>query len=235
MTLRIFSAVIVVLALFLRPIHARVCNTTGTLSCVSSPRFEQRENNLAVGLDTNATAQNATTMPSADQTMAPFLYGSTSSFLVLLMCALCFMFIFILPLYIRRRCMNSGNPGNAVNHGVPNLSSSLEQQHVRNSIIVSSLPTVRYSKQRQLSDSVAMKYRIFSAECPVCLTAFEEGEELRILPACGHWYHKDCIDMWVFSHETCPLCRCIIGEKAASDGIRQAEPNLHTHIPGHMV
>ncbi|KAH7365982.1 hypothetical protein KP509_18G057500 [Ceratopteris richardii] len=231
MPLRILSAVIFVVPLLLRPIHARVCNTTGTLSsCVSSPRFELRENSLAVGLDVNATTPTSTA--SADQAMKPFLYGDTSSFLVLLLCVLCFMFIFILPLYIRRRCSNSGNPENQVNRGVPPLSSSLELQHVRNSHIVSSLPTVKYSKRRQLSDHMAMKYRTYSAECPVCLTAFEEDEELRLLPACGHWYHKDCIGMWIFSHETCPVCRCIIGEKAASDVIRQGEPNLHIHIPG---
>ncbi|XP_062089511.1 RING-H2 finger protein ATL18-like [Humulus lupulus] len=43
--------------------------------------------------------------------------------------------------------------------------------------------------------------------CAVCLSEFEEKEELRILPECLHSFHKPCIDMWLFSHSTCPICR----------------------------
>ncbi|KAL3747156.1 hypothetical protein ACJRO7_016006 [Eucalyptus globulus] len=44
-------------------------------------------------------------------------------------------------------------------------------------------------------------------ECAVCLSAFEEGEEVRQLPRCKHLYHVSCIDMWLYSHSDCPLCR----------------------------
>ena len=43
--------------------------------------------------------------------------------------------------------------------------------------------------------------------CAVCLSEFEEGEELRTLPECLHSFHVQCIDMWLFSHATCPICR----------------------------
>ncbi|KAH7365981.1 hypothetical protein KP509_18G057400 [Ceratopteris richardii] len=68
-----------------------------------------------------------------------------------------------------------------------------------------------------------MKAIAFSSECAVCLTPFDDGEELRLLPGCGHSYHKECIDMWFFSHETCPLCRRIIGHKQKADG----DPDIH--------
>nr|GMN72956.1 hypothetical protein TIFTF001_054247 [Ficus carica]GMN72967.1 hypothetical protein TIFTF001_054250 [Ficus carica] len=45
------------------------------------------------------------------------------------------------------------------------------------------------------------------SECAVCLSAFEEGEEVRKLPRCRHCFHADCIDMWLYSHSDCPLCR----------------------------
>ncbi|PIN19855.1 hypothetical protein CDL12_07478 [Handroanthus impetiginosus] len=45
------------------------------------------------------------------------------------------------------------------------------------------------------------------SECAVCLSAFEEGEELRQLPKCKHSFHAPCIDMWLYSHMDCPLCR----------------------------
>ncbi|KAL3622878.1 hypothetical protein CASFOL_033267 [Castilleja foliolosa] len=46
------------------------------------------------------------------------------------------------------------------------------------------------------------------SECAVCLSVFEEGEELRQLPKCKHSFHAPCIDMWLYSHINCPLCRC---------------------------
>jgi hypothetical protein len=44
-------------------------------------------------------------------------------------------------------------------------------------------------------------------ECAVCLEEFEPGETGRTLPKCGHHFHLDCVDMWLHSHSTCPLCR----------------------------
>ncbi|KAL6003316.1 hypothetical protein ACLOJK_023539 [Asimina triloba] len=44
-------------------------------------------------------------------------------------------------------------------------------------------------------------------ECVVCLSLFEENEKGRMLPKCHHAFHVDCIDMWLMSHSTCPLCR----------------------------
>ncbi|KAL2455443.1 putative RING-H2 finger protein ATL53 [Forsythia ovata] len=44
-------------------------------------------------------------------------------------------------------------------------------------------------------------------ECVVCLSVFEEGEEVRKLPRCKHSFHAPCIDMWLYSHSDCPLCR----------------------------
>ncbi|XP_024987897.1 RING-H2 finger protein ATL52-like [Cynara cardunculus var. scolymus] len=43
--------------------------------------------------------------------------------------------------------------------------------------------------------------------CVVCLGKFEENEEVRIMPECAHVFHVSCIDMWLFSHTNCPLCR----------------------------
>lgn len=44
-------------------------------------------------------------------------------------------------------------------------------------------------------------------ECAVCLSVFVDGEDLRQLPKCKHTFHADCIDMWLYSHSNCPLCR----------------------------
>ncbi|KAK8482546.1 hypothetical protein V6N13_097856 [Hibiscus sabdariffa] len=47
-----------------------------------------------------------------------------------------------------------------------------------------------------------------SADCAVCLSKFEPPDQLRLLPLCCHAFHADCIDAWLTSNQTCPLCRC---------------------------
>ncbi|RWW90555.1 hypothetical protein BHE74_00000362 [Ensete ventricosum] len=49
-----------------------------------------------------------------------------------------------------------------------------------------------------------------AAECAVCLGAAEEGEMVRLLPDCKHLFHVGCIDMWLASHMTCPVCRAMV-------------------------
>ncbi|KAK7290870.1 hypothetical protein RIF29_05611 [Crotalaria pallida] len=44
-------------------------------------------------------------------------------------------------------------------------------------------------------------------ECAVCLSALEDEEMVRLLPNCKHTFHVGCIDTWLASHSTCPICR----------------------------
>lgn len=44
-------------------------------------------------------------------------------------------------------------------------------------------------------------------DCAVCLCEFLEKDKLRLLPLCGHAFHISCIDTWLLSSSTCPLCR----------------------------
>ncbi|KAF5200265.1 Ring-h2 finger protein atl13 [Thalictrum thalictroides] len=44
-------------------------------------------------------------------------------------------------------------------------------------------------------------------DCAVCLCEFEPDDKLRLLPQCSHAFHLECIDTWLLSHSTCPLCR----------------------------
>ncbi|KAJ6413383.1 hypothetical protein OIU84_006224 [Salix udensis] len=49
-----------------------------------------------------------------------------------------------------------------------------------------------------------------STECAICLGDFVEGDEVRVLPHCGHGFHVVCIDKWLGSHSSCPSCRQIL-------------------------
>ncbi|XP_021804540.1 RING-H2 finger protein ATL8-like [Prunus avium] len=49
-----------------------------------------------------------------------------------------------------------------------------------------------------------------ASECAICLGEFAEGDEIRVLPQCGHVFHVGCVDMWLGSHSSCPSCRQIL-------------------------
>ncbi|XP_039144256.1 E3 ubiquitin-protein ligase RING1-like [Dioscorea cayenensis subsp. rotundata] len=51
---------------------------------------------------------------------------------------------------------------------------------------------------------------IDGSDCAVCLTEFRDGEDLRLLPKCSHAFHIPCIDTWLRSRVSCPLCRAPI-------------------------
>ena len=43
--------------------------------------------------------------------------------------------------------------------------------------------------------------------CPICISEFEEQEEIVKLPVCNHCYHEECIQKWLKTHCECPCCR----------------------------
>lgn len=47
-------------------------------------------------------------------------------------------------------------------------------------------------------------------DCAVCLCEFGAEDRLRLLPLCGHAFHLNCIDTWLLSNSTCPLCRGVL-------------------------
>ncbi|KAI3454527.1 hypothetical protein Pfo_011190 [Paulownia fortunei] len=48
-------------------------------------------------------------------------------------------------------------------------------------------------------------------DCAVCLCEFSDGDKLKFLPNCSHAFHIHCIETWLLSNSTCPLCRSLIG------------------------
>lgn len=69
------------------------------------------------------------------------------------------------------------------------------------------------------------------ASCAVCLAEFRDGETLRLLPRCGHAFHRGCIDTWLRAHVNCPLCRAPVQVASIGGGSNIAAPGAATATP----
>ncbi|GER54543.1 RING/U-box superfamily protein [Striga asiatica] len=58
-----------------------------------------------------------------------------------------------------------------------------------------------------------------SGDCAVCLSRFEPRDRLRLLPLCCHAFHAACIDAWIASSQTCPLCRSPVLPSGGADAL----------------
>uniref|UniRef100_A0A7N0SV68 RING-type domain-containing protein n=1 Tax=Kalanchoe fedtschenkoi TaxID=63787 RepID=A0A7N0SV68_KALFE len=97
-----------------------------------------------------------------------------------------------------------------------NLSLNDYRNHIERK-----MPTVRY-------DSGATK--ICSEECAVCLSRFEDGDEMRKL-RCEHWFHKACLDTWLLKEaSTCPLCRMEVVSRDVVSRYRRGKLPLQTSM-----
>ncbi|KAJ4729695.1 RING-H2 finger protein [Melia azedarach] len=72
-------------------------------------------------------------------------------------------------------------------------------------IVIASLPIFVF-KQRDGQDCDDEE-EVATIECAVCLSNLENEETARLLPNCKHTFHAECIDKWLGSHSTCPICR----------------------------
>ncbi|KAJ0229240.1 hypothetical protein HA466_0318020 [Hirschfeldia incana] len=84
--------------------------------------------------------------------------------------------------------------GTSGDHVIINIT---ELASVSRSIIIRSIPVVDFNP-RNFEEGV---------ECVVCLSELDEGDKAKLLPSCKHWFHAHCIDAWLDSHATCPICR----------------------------
>lgn len=64
-------------------------------------------------------------------------------------------------------------------------------------------PIVNYSAELKLPG--------LDAECVICLSEFTPNQRVKLLPKCNHGFHIRCIDRWLTSHSSCPICRnCLL-------------------------
>lgn len=88
--------------------------------------------------------------------------------------------------------------------------------------VIGKIAALRYKNGEKLIDGT---------DCSVCLNEFRDGETLRLLPKCNHAFHLPCIDTWLRSHTTCPLCRAAIVPDISSAPIPHTSTASSQPIP----
>ncbi|KAL4920186.1 hypothetical protein BDW62DRAFT_199271 [Aspergillus aurantiobrunneus] len=61
------------------------------------------------------------------------------------------------------------------------------------------------------------------SECSICMDTVKVGDEVTVLP-CTHWFHPQCIEMWLNQHNTCPHCRRGIDPTSAAPDATTTAP-----------
>lgn len=119
-----------------------------------------------------------------------------------------FAVMIILTLWYFRRLWRQENQQDGRVSNIDEVTSTPAAPTACKSEVLVSLPVFVYSS--------AVAEEKGKLECAVCLTKFREGEKGRVLPGCGHCFHAECIDLWLDSHCTCPLCRVTVESQSES-------------------
>ncbi|QCD90789.1 RING-H2 finger protein ATL29-like [Vigna unguiculata] len=77
--------------------------------------------------------------------------------------------------------------------------------------LLTTFPTFLYATVKDLRTE-----KDYSLECAICLLEFDDDCMLRLLTACCHVFHQDCIDSWLRLHKTCPVCRTDLDTRASN-------------------
>ncbi|XP_010541177.1 PREDICTED: RING-H2 finger protein ATL81-like [Tarenaya hassleriana] len=121
---------------------------------------------------------------------APITIALTAFFLILLLTG--FFSLFLCRCFLKRLLLAWNLQQNPSGEIVgPPENPGLDPKIVR------AFPAYPYSSVRDQG-----------TECSICLSDFSDEDTVRLITACRHAFHADCIDLWFESHKTCPVCRC---------------------------
>ncbi|XVE74159.1 hypothetical protein DITRI_Ditri11bG0176600 [Diplodiscus trichospermus] len=105
--------------------------------------------------------------------------------------------------HLNRRCLLHLSRSSTSTITTVAASNRVSPEQSPTASLLDSLPLFTFSSitRRSNNDSTV------SGDCAVCLSKFEQQDQLRLLPLCCHAFHAHCIDTWLASNQTCPLCR----------------------------
>lgn len=154
------------------------------------------------------------------------------------------VFIIVLRLYARYLSRSQERTRRAILNRVSTLAAQIASVDMNDSvdppaetaggldpIVIDSLPKFTYKPANPPDQNEVM-------ECSVCLSSIEEEATIRLLPNCKHMFHVECIDVWLNSNKTCPVCRTVADPKIQAErndiciiGIQPTAPTIEDGMP----
>ncbi|KAI1876979.1 hypothetical protein JX265_000249 [Neoarthrinium moseri] len=102
------------------------------------------------------------------------------------------------------------------------ISQLMEQNPSSNAPPPASEETIAKLPRKKLDEQ--MLGPELKGECTICIDEMKLGDEAVVLP-CKHWFHDECVVLWLKEHNTCPICRAPIeGDAAGHLGATPATP-----------
>ncbi|XP_073029231.1 E3 ubiquitin-protein ligase ATL31-like [Primulina eburnea] len=182
---------------------------------------------VVVFLVTMVGAQPGTSPPDSDELGYARFSPSMAVIILVLIGALFFMAFF--SIYIRH-CSSASGAAGSVRRALSMRNRRAAAARGLEESVLETFPTFSYAEVKD------HKIGKGALECAVCLNEFEENETLRLIPKCDHVFHPECIDAWLESHVTCPVCRANLVPQAgdqsaqASDSANDATPQVNETV-----
>ncbi|KAG6389309.1 hypothetical protein SASPL_150777 [Salvia splendens] len=97
-------------------------------------------------------------------------------------------------------------------------SASMRVHRGLDAAVVDAFPTFTYAevKEHKIGNN--------ALECAVCLSEFKDHETLHLIPKCDHVFHPECIDTWLESNVTCPVCLADLAPQSGDKPVQPLEP-----------
>nr|XP_043611084.1 E3 ubiquitin-protein ligase ATL4-like [Erigeron canadensis] len=192
--------------------------TTGTTTTSPTAAFFNNGATAAA-----ASSNNIISPPSSSSSSSSSTSISTSIIIVIIVIASAIIIsasIYLILRFFSRRCnrrsaVRSISFSSENNTNIESQPNDDQNHHViyfdnnnnnNSNKIQSLLPMFTFSS---LTGNIA------GGDCAVCLSKFESVDQLRLLPLCCHAFHTECIDVWLKSNQTCPLCRSSVNPSEA--------------------
>ncbi|KAK7385344.1 hypothetical protein VNO78_31060 [Psophocarpus tetragonolobus] len=161
------------------------------------------------------------------QPLTPPVEPDNSKSVVTIMAIVVIMFFIsaFFSLYSRKCSDRQSQPNGIIDTGAAGNQLQTEPNGL-NQATIETFPVFLYS------DVKSLKIGKGTLACAVCLNEFEDDETLRMIPKCCHVYHLDCVDVWLASHPTCPLCRAnLVPEPQDTNMNMNMPPIMSIQIP----